>query len=166
MNQISHSVGSYQTIRQRIIALEAGIDEATLADTLEGITDIHEVLAAVVRSALFDEALADSLKNHIQRLQERLERLVERGAMRRRIVRDAMIEVEIKKVAAPDFTLSLRAGSPSLVVVNELDVPNEYWEVREPRLNRANALSDLKYGVAIPGLELSKPEPVLSVRVK
>lgn len=166
MNHLAHSLALYQTIRDRIIALEVDIDEATLGDTLEGITDIHEVLAAVVRSALYDEALADGLKNHIQRLQERLDRLTERGAMRRRIVRDAMIEIDIKKVAAPDFTLSLRAGSPSLVVVDELVVPNEYWEVREPRLNRASALSALKYGVAIPGLQLSNPEPVLSVRVR
>ena len=152
MNEMSHAIAIYQTIRERIIAIEGDLDETTLADTLEGITDIHEVLAAVVRSALFDEALADGLKNHIQRLQERLERLTERGAMRRRIARDAMIEVEIKKVAAPDFTLSLRSGSPSLVVVDELEVPNDYWEVRAPRLNRASALSDLKNGVGIPGL--------------
>jgi hypothetical protein len=166
MNQLTYSLGVYQTIRERIIALEVDIDEATLADTLEGATDIHEMLAAIVRSALLDEALADGLKAHIQKLQDRLQRLSERGAERRRIARDAMIEVEIKKVAAPDFTLSLRAGSPSLVVVDELDVPDAYWEVREPRLNRASALSDLKNGVAIPGLQLSNPEPVLSVRVR
>ena len=166
MNQLTLSIGVYQTIRERIIALEADIDEATLADTLEGTTDIHEVLAAIVRSALYDEALADGLKVHIGKLQDRLQRLAERGGERRRIARDAMIEVEIKKVAAPDFTLSLRPGSPSLVVVDELEVPTDYWEVREPRLNRASALSDLKNGVAIPGLQLSNPEPVLSVRVR
>jgi Siphovirus Gp157 len=166
MNQLAHSLGVYQTIRERIISLEADIDEATLADTLEGITDIHEVLAAIVRSALYDEALAEGLKGHIQRLQERLERLTERVAARRRIARDAMIEAEIKNVAAPDFTLSLRPGTPSLVVVDEVEVPNDYWEVREPRLNRASALSDLKNGVPIPGLQLSNPEPVLSVRVR
>jgi Siphovirus Gp157 len=166
MNQLTHSLGVYQTIRERIIALEANIDEVTLADTLEGITDIHEGLAAVVRSALYDEALADGLKDHIQRQQERLKRLTERGAERRRIARDAMIEVAIKKIAAPDFTLSLRAGSPALVVIDELVVPDDYWEVREPRLNRASALSDLKNGVAIPGLQLSNPEPVLNVRVR
>lgn len=55
MNQPTYSLGVYQTIRQRIIALDADIDEATLADTLEGATDIHEMLAAIVRSALLDE---------------------------------------------------------------------------------------------------------------
>lgn len=103
---------------------------------------------------------------HIKRLQDRHLRLSERAADRRKVARDAMIEVEIKKVAAPDFTLSLRAGPPSLVVVDELDVPDDYWEVREPHLNRAHALTDLKNGFAIPGLQLSNPEPVLSVRVR
>ena len=166
MNHLTHSLGLYRTIRERIIALEADIDEATLADTLEGLTDIHEILAAIVRSALLDEALAEGLQDHIRRLQERLQRLTERGAERRRVARDAMVEVAIKKVAAPDFTVSLRPGSPALVVVDEAAVPEPYWEAREPRLNRASVLTDLKRGAVVPGTHLSNPEPVLSVRIK
>ena len=166
MPELTHSVAVYQTIRDRIIALEADIDEATLADTLEGLTDIHEVLAAIVRSALLDEALAEGLKGHIQLLQGRLQRLTERGAERRRIARDAMVEVDIKKIAAPDFTVSVRSGSPSLLVIDEGAIPEPYWEPREPRLNRAELLADLKRGVDVPGSHLSNPEPVLSVRVR
>jgi hypothetical protein len=166
MNQLNYSLAVYQTIRDRIIALEADIDEATLADTLEGLTDIHEVLAAIVRSALLDEALAEGLKGHIQLLQGRLQRLTERGAERRRIARDAMVEVDIKKIAAPDFTVSVRSGSPSLLVIDEGAIPEPYWDPREPRLNRAELLADLKRGVDVPGSHLSNPEPVLSVRVR
>ena len=166
MTHLTHSLSVYQTIRDRIIALEADIDEATLADTLEGLTDIHEVLAAIVRSALLDEALAEGLKGHVQRLQERLQRLTERGAERRRIARDAMVEVDIRKIAAPDFTVSVRSGSPSLQVVDEGAIPEPYWEAREPRLNRAGLLADLKRGVEVPGTHLSNPEPVLTVRVR
>lgn len=166
MNQLTYSAGVYQTIRHRIIALEAGIDEATLADTVEGLTDLHEVVAAVVRSALFDEALAAGLKQHIEVLQDRLQRLTERAAERRRIARDAMSEVDLKKIAAPDFTLSLRLGSPALVVIDEAAIPPSYWEPREPRLNRLGLVADLKRGAAVPGAILSNPEPVLSVRVR
>jgi hypothetical protein len=166
MPELTHSLAVYQTIRERIIALEADIDEATLTDTLEGLTDIHEVLAAIVRSALLDEALAEGLKGHIQLLQGRLQRLTERGAERRRIARDAMVEVDIKKIAAPDFTVSVRSGSPSLLVIDEGAIPEPYWEPREPRLNRAELLADLKRGVDVPGSHLSNPEPVLSVRVR
>jgi Siphovirus Gp157 len=166
MPQLTHSLAIFQTIRDRIIALEADIDEATLADTLEGLTDIHEVLAEIVRAALFDEALAEGLKGHIQLLQGRLQRLTERGAERRRIARDAMVEVDIKKIAAPDFTVSVRSGSPSLLVIDEGAIPEPYWEPREPRLNRAELLADLKRGMDVPGSHLSNPEPVLSVRVR
>ena len=166
MNQLGHSISAYQTIRERIIALEVDIDETTLADTLEGITDLNEVIASVVRSALLDEALAGGLKGHIQVLEGRLQRLIERAAARRQIARDAMVEVEIKKIAASDFTLSVRPGSPALVVVDEAVIPKVYFEPREPRLNRLGLLSDLKRGGPIPGVERSNPEPVLSVRVR
>ena len=65
MTQLTHSITAYQTIRQRILALEADIDDTTLADTVEGLTDLNEVVAAVVRSALIDEAMVDGLKGHI-----------------------------------------------------------------------------------------------------
>ena len=166
MERISLSVSTYQTIRDRIIAVETDIDDVTLADTLEGITDLHEIVAAVVRSALIDEAMAEGLKGHIQTLQERLQRLADRASERRRIARDAMVEVDIKKIAAPDFTISVRPGSPALVVVDEHAIPSPYWEPREPRLDRLGLLKDLKLGVPVSGAELSNPEPVLSVRVR
>ena len=62
MTLLTHSITAYQTIRQRILALEADIDDTTLADTVEGLTDLNEVVAAVVRSALVDEAMAEGLK--------------------------------------------------------------------------------------------------------
>ena len=163
---VSHSVALYRTIRERILSMEGDVDETTLADTLEGVSDLHEVLAAVVRSALLDEALVDGLKGLIQRLQERLQRIAERAVERRRIARDAMAEAEIKKVVAPDFTLSLRPGPPALVVVDERAIPDPYWEPREPRLNRSGLIAALKAGASIPGSHLSNPEPVLSVRVR
>jgi hypothetical protein len=153
-------------IRQRILALEADLDEATLADTVEGLTDLNEVVAAVVRSALLYEAMAEGLKGHIATLQERLRRLTERADARRQIARDAMLEVDIRKVTAPDFTVSVRPGLPALVVSDEAAIPAAYWVPREPRLNRLDLLNDLKKGVPVAGAQLSNPEPVLSVRVR
>ncbi len=77
-----------------------------------------------------------------------------------------MLEVDLKKVAAPDFTVSVRPGSPALVVVDEGAIPDAYWQPREPRLDRLGLLNDLKHGRPVAGAALSNPEPVLSVRVK
>ena len=77
-----------------------------------------------------------------------------------------MVEPDLKKITAPDFTVSIRPGLPALLVLDEAAVPSIYWEAREPRLNRQGLLSDLKGGADINGVALSNPEPVLSVRTK
>ena len=157
---------AYRTIRERIRAQDPQIDEQTLADTVEGLTDLHEIVAAIVRAALADEALATGLKGRIAEMQDRLARLQDSASKRRQIAKDVMLELDIKKITAPDFTVSVRPGMPSLLVLDEAAVPSIYWEPREPRLNRQGLLNELKDGADIKGVALSNPEPVLSVRTR
>ena len=157
---------AYRTIRDRIRAEDPQIDEQTLADTVEGLTDVHDIVAAIVRAALADEALATGLKTRVAEMQDRLARLQDCAAKRRQIAKDVMVELDLKKITAPDFTVLIRAGMPALLVLDEAAVPSIYWEPREPRLNRQELLSDLKGGADVNGVALSNPEPVLSVRTK
>ena len=166
MDQLNFAAATFLAIRERIRAQDPQIDEQTLADTVEGLTDLHEILAAIVRAALADEALAIGLKGRMAEMEGRLERLQERAAKRRQIVKDVMVESDIKKIAAPDFTASIRPGMPALVVLNEEAVPSIYWEPRQPRLKRQELALDLKGGAEVAGVTLSNPEPVLSVRTR
>ena len=156
----------YRALRDRIRAQEPQLDEQTLADTVEGLTDLHEILAAVLRAALADEALASGLKGRIADMQGRLDRLQDRAAKRRQIAKDVMVELDLKKITAPDFTASIRPGMPALVVLNEDAVPSIYWQPGEPRLKRQQLASDLKDGSEVAGATLSNPAPVLSVRTR
>lgn len=166
MNRLDFARAHYHAVRDRLRAEDPDLDEQTLADTVEGITDLHEIVAAIMRSALTDEALAEGLKSRIAEMQERRERFLDRASKRRDIARDVMLEAQITKITAVDFTLSIRPGTPGLVVVDEADIPLAYWEPREPRLNRQALLGELKRGEPVNGVTLSNPEPVLSVRVK
>jgi hypothetical protein len=157
---------SYRTIRDRLRAEDPQIDERTLADTVEGLTDLHEILTAIIRAALADQALATGLEGRIGEMQARRDRLQDRAAKRRQIAKDVMVELDLKKLSAPDFTASIRPGTPALMVIDEAAVPSAYWEPREPRLNRQELANDLKQGAEIAGVTLSNPEPVLSVRTK
>jgi hypothetical protein len=157
---------TYRSIRERIRTEDPQIDEQTLADTVEGLTDLHEIVAAIVRSALADEALATGLKGRIAEMQDRLERLQDRASKRRQIAKDVMVELDLKKITAPDFTVSIRPGMPALLVLDEAAVPSIYWEPRDPRLKRQELLSELKDGADITGVTLSNPVPVLSVRTR
>ena len=157
---------TYRAIRDRIRAEDPNIDEQTLAATVEGLTDLPEIVTAIIRSALADEALAVGLKSRIADMQERLDRLQDRASKRRQIAKEVMVELDLKKITAPDFSVSIRPGLPSLMVIDEAAVPSIYWQPSAPRLKRQELLTELKDGAQIEGVALSNPEPVLSVRVR
>jgi hypothetical protein len=133
---------------------------------VEGLTDVHEILGAIVRAALADEALVTGLKCRISDMQGRLDRLQDRAVKRRQIAKDVMVELDLKRLTTPDFSASIRPGIPSLVVLNEDAVPSIYWQPSEPRLKRQELANELKQGAEIEGVALSNPEPVLSVRTR
>ena len=166
MDQLTLATTNYRSICDRIRAQDPQTDEQILADTVEGLTNLHEIVMAVIRAALSDEALVLGLKCRISDMQGRLDRLEDRAFKRRQIAKDMMIDLDLKKLNAPDFTASICEGTPSLMVINEEEVPSIYWQPSEPRLKRQELTYELKQGVEIDGVALSNPEPVLSVRTR
>src|ERR1035438_3807418 len=126
MDQLTLATTNYRSICDRIRTQDPQTDEQTLVDTVEGLTDLNEIVTAIIRAALSDEALVLGLKCRISDMQGRLDRLQDRAAKRRQIARDVMIELDLKKLTAPDFTASIRPGMPALVVRNEDEVPKTY----------------------------------------
>ena len=151
---------------RRRLADYPNLDEETVADTLEGITDLHEMIAVVIRSALVDEALQAGLRFRVDDMKERLSRLEQRAAKKRQLALQAMTEVGLTKLEQSDFTASARAGSLVLVVIAEETIPQVFWLPQPPKLDRQAILAELKRGVEIPGAQMSNPKPVLSVRTK
>jgi len=164
--RVRHELSLHTVHRDRLLAQFPDLDDQTLADTLEGITDLREMLAEVIRSALEDEAMAAGLSTRLGDMKARLDRFTTRAKTKRSLVLDAMTAAEISKLAEPDFTASTRAGAPALEVTSDEQIPSLYWKPQLPKLDRQGLLAALKDGVAIDGVELAPRAMQLSVRTK
>ena len=61
-----------------------------------------------------------------------------------------MVELDLKKLTAPDFTASIRDGMPALIVLNEDAVPSIYWQPVQPRLKRQELAQSSSMGPRSP----------------
>jgi len=147
---LSIATMTYLQLKERISGSYPQADNETLLDTLEGITDLHEMIASVIRSALVDEALHAGLRLRLDEMRERLSRLELRASKKRQLALEAMTEVGLNKLEQPDFTASARAGFPALLVIAEDRIPKAFWLPQPPKLDRQAMLGELKRGIPHP----------------
>ena len=95
---VVRELNNFRLIRDRLRSQMPDIDPETLADTLEGITDLREMLAEIIRSALDDEALATGLSTRLSEMKVRLERFETSAKRKRELALRAMNEAEIPKL--------------------------------------------------------------------
>lgn len=157
---------AYAALRQQLLADLPDLDDETLTDTLEGATNLREVLSEVVRSALLDEALAEGLKARIAEMKARHDRLQTRAARKRELVLRTMQTAGIGKLTEPDFSASLRQGQPTLELQAEDKIPAAYWKPQPDKLDRQGLIAALRGGVVVEGASLLPPVAQLSIRSK
>ena len=163
---LAAEVARYGSLGEELKARFADIDEETLRDTLEGLSGLPELLMAIVRSSLLDDAFASGLKIRVSEMKERLDRLVDRSSRKRELVCEAMIRSGLSKLLADDFAVSVRQGLPKLEVLDETKISEPYLIPQPPKLDRAGLLSALKRGEVVEGASLIDGQPHLHVRTK
>src|SRR5690349_12740392 len=166
LSPVKAHVSLYRRLHEKLLEQIPDLDDETIRDSLEGLTDLHEVIAALIRSALVDEALQTGLRTRIEDMRQRLTRLAERGLKKRQLALEAINDAGLKKLEQPDFTASARVGAPPLVVTSEQSVPKAYWIPQPPKLDRQTLTSDLRRGDELPGACLGNAAPILVVRKK
>ena len=95
--QLSTDLNRYTELRRRLIEADPEIDETTLLDTLEGATNLNEALGEVIRAALDEEALADSLRDRMGAMRERLDRIETACSKKREVAQAVMEDAGIEK---------------------------------------------------------------------
>jgi len=161
-----HELTYHEHIREQIKNEFHDIDEETLADTLEGLTNLNEMLAVVIRSHLDDMAMVDALKSRVGDMQDRLSRISKRADKKRELVTSVMEQADLKKLAEAEFTVSLRASSAPLIVTEEGSIPEPFWKPQSPKLDRQGLITALKSGEQVSGVVLGNPRMAIAIRTK
>ena len=161
---IERAASHHEYLRSKLEDRFPDADEETLLDTLEGITDLTEMIVSVIRSREHDIALIVALKTRLSDMQARMERLNQRAETKKQIVTSVMDRANFKKIEAPEFTISCRPTPPSLLVDEEGRIPEKYWVPQSPRLDRRGITEALKNGESIPGAILSNGGMTIQVR--
>ncbi len=156
----------HQYLRSRLEADFPDADEECLRDTLEGLTNLTDMLAEVLRSALEDQAFGSALRSRIGDMQARLSRIEERARKKRDLVCSVMERADVRKLTEPDLTVSLRPSRAPLVVTDEEVIPEGYWKAQAPKLDRQGLLAALSAGRDVPGALLGNTPMTISVRTK
>ncbi len=129
---VRHELTHHRYLRERLEAAFPDADEETLMDTLEGMTSLTDSLAELLRSSQEDQSLASALRSRISDMQERCARFEERTRKKRELVCTVMEQAALKKLVAPDFTVSLRPSRPPLMIIDEAAIPGDYWKPNRP----------------------------------
>jgi hypothetical protein len=162
MTLLVHHLAEYEYLKEHLRAEYQEADEQTILDTLEGLSGLPEALVAVVRSYLDDLALVAALGMRIGAMQERMHRFEHRAEKKRMIVTAIMERADLKKLAEPDFTASLRAVPPALLVTDEQQIPEPFWKPQPPKLDKRRLIA----GQRVAGAQLGNGGTTLTVRVK
>jgi Siphovirus Gp157 len=158
-------VNEHKAIVARIREMFPDEEDAALADTIEGASDLKEALIFALRQAREAEAFARVIEGMKDDLDERRRRYEARADKLRAAALQAAVECGETKIVAPDFTATVSPGRRKLVITDEAQVPDTFCRVkREP--NKAAIMDAIEAGMTPEWATLSNRQPFWTVRTK
>lgn len=146
---------------------ELNLDEATFNDTLESLgSEIEPKAISTAMVARNLESLAEQIKAAEAEMAKR-RKVIENNAERvRRYLLDQLQRAGITKVDSPHFRISVRKGTPAVLIEDEKQLPADYLAQPEPpapRPDKALIKKAIQDGFEVPGAKLVS-NPSLQIR--
>jgi hypothetical protein len=141
------------------------VDEQLKLSTLEGETELNEVVSLLLGLNEDDEGMVEQIKAQIATRRERIARLEGRIEARKNAIVSLMDCAQLTKLPLPEATLSIRTLQPRTKIVDEDAVPQAFKvAVFKPDKDAIDAA--IERGETIPGVVLTNGGASLTVRRK
>ena len=146
-----------------MMAEDSELDQKMIRDTMEGLDfefeEKAEAYAKVVKTLEMDIA---GLDEEIQRMTKRKATIKNNIDRLKRSLEGAMIATGKRKFKTPLFGFGIQKNPPSLNVLDETKIPEEFWIEQQPKLDKKAALAYVKEN-KVDWAELSQTE---SLRIR
>lgn len=134
---------------------EALVD--TLASLQDAIEDKAENIAKLIKNL---EADAKIIKEEGQRLAERRRAIEAKVDKLKMYLQEQLETAGLQKVKRPTITVAIQANPPSVDVIDEKAIPNDFLIPQAPKVDKRSILERLKKGESVPGVTLKQTKGV------
>lgn len=107
-----------------------GDDDALFHDMMQGETDIDRICSQIWEQIATDEEMLVGITERQRALADRKKRKQDRIAGAKSLIGKVLRAGRLTKLELPEVTLSVRAGRPTLKVVDEDAVPADFQRVK------------------------------------
>ena len=161
------NIGLIEQVSTQIMdMLGEDFDPETFWDSLDGETDAVDIADRIIRHMQDDAALAAAAKAQADALADRAKRLASREGAHKKALLTLLDATGQKKMERPCATVSRRAGSLSVHITNDADIPSQLCTVKTVTApDKAAIKKQIEAGEAVPGAELVRGPDGVTVRI-
>ncbi len=167
--KLNKAVGAAEILKSQMADIFAD-DHDLLQDTLEGETDLFEMVDQALWQMANDKQLIEGIKIILGEASQRKSRIEKRYSLLLAAVLNACQVAETKKIERPLATVSVSATKRKLVISDETLIPDNYWQPQDPKLDKKSLDLDVrdaeKNGRVIPGAGLDNGGEQVNIRFK
>lgn len=138
-------------------------DEELLRDTLEGSTDLKEILERIMSIKFDAEDMATAGKERIAFQTARVKRFEAKADAMKDLALSLMQAAKQERVELTEALLTIRKPSKRVEIINEDDIPSQLMRVTKSP-DRVEIKKQLEAGETVPGCVMGVGEVGLTVR--
>ena len=156
----------YEIANEILELKDSGMSPDDIADTLEAMEmDFEDKTESTIALIKQMQAESEMFKAESEKLKSESERLNRSAEKLKEYIRGEMVRLEKDKFKAGVHSLSIKKPRQKLSVINEKEIPRDWFNVDVvEKLDKRALLKALKDGDQISGVEIGYTGPVLDIK--